>query len=173
MGEAGRVMMKNSCPEKAVTSVAWSTQISEHPCAPKCAGTSPGASQVLCWLNDNAVRYLLLRVDTLLGGADEEESGCFGLDYVSSIDTLCRHGHNTLICLPVKHRQSHQHWGGPGAAPLSRSGLRLPRWAALSQQILSGLGVPLGAACTLLVEISPTDPYCLYLTRRFQIKVVL
>lgn len=67
-----------------------------------------------------------MRVKSLLGGADEEESGCFGHEYVSSIDTLCRHGHNTLVCLPVKHRQSHQLSGGPGAAPL-RSGLSLPR----------------------------------------------
>lgn len=36
---------------------------------------------------------------------------------VSSIDTLCSDGHNTLVCLSVKHGQSHQLWGGPRAAP--------------------------------------------------------
>lgn len=111
--------MKNSWPEKTGTSVACSSQISGYPCAPRCTGMSTEASQMLFWLDD--------RVKSLLGGADEKESGCFGLEYVSSIDTLCRHGHNTLVCLPVKHRQSHQHWGGPEAAPLSRSGLSLPR----------------------------------------------
>lgn len=65
---------------------------------------------------------------SLLGGADEEESGCFGLEYVSSIDTLCRHGHNALFCLPAcKAQAKPPALGGPGAAPLSRNGLRLPR----------------------------------------------
>lgn len=47
--------MKNSCPEKAVTSVACSTQISEFPHAPTCTGISTEASQMLFWLNGNAV----------------------------------------------------------------------------------------------------------------------
>lgn len=48
--------MKNSCPEKAVTSAACSTQISAFPRAPICTGMSTEASQMLFWLNDNAVR---------------------------------------------------------------------------------------------------------------------
>lgn len=42
----------------------------------------------------------------------------FGFEHVAGIDTLCRRGHNALVCLPVKHGQSHQLWGHPRAAPL-------------------------------------------------------
>lgn len=48
--------MKNSCPEKALTSVACSTQISEHPLAPICTVMSTAASQILFWLNDYTAR---------------------------------------------------------------------------------------------------------------------
>lgn len=161
--------MKNSCPEKAVTSVACNTQISEFLHAPTCTGVSTEALQMLFWPNDNAVRQLLVRVKSLLGGADEEEGGCFGLEYVSSIDSLCRHGHSTLVCLLIRHRQSHQCWlvlellHSAGVAEVTQRDEQLFGWTQL----------PLGATCTLLGEISPADPHCLYLIVRFQIKIVL
>lgn len=107
---------------------------------------------------------------SLLGGADEEEGGCFRLEFVSSIDSLCRHGHSTLVCLPVKHRQSHQCWV-VGELLHSAQWLRLPK--EMSSSLSPWTQLPLGATCSLLGEISPSDPYCLYLIVRFQIKIVL
>lgn len=60
----------------------------------------------------------------------------FGLKYVSNIDTLCRRGHNALVCPSVKCGQSHQIWGGPRAAPLrTRVGDATQMSCALPQQV--------------------------------------